>query len=146
MVPSTMSWLPEPVQPESPSRLPDDIGWLVGLYLAEGSRSGTCIQIAGHVNEMARFERLGEIARSYGGTCCMHRSGGNCATVNLHGKILNAVIDTYVSGHGAPNKHLSTACWRRSNAFLRAILDGYLTGDGHYDAQNDRWRLGFTRN
>ena len=39
-----------------------DIGWFVGLYIAEGSRSGTTIQFAGHVGEEARHRRLQRIA------------------------------------------------------------------------------------
>jgi hypothetical protein len=71
---------------------------------------------------------------------------GNGASINLHGKILHALIDEYVSGNTAKRKHLSVKCWERSNRFLRAVLEGYLSGDGHYDEANDRWRIGFTRN
>lgn len=29
---------------------------------------------------------------------------------------------------------------------LNALMNGYLEGDGNYDAPNDRWRLSFCRN
>jgi DNA modification methylase len=138
--------LPEPCQPKTPTQLPDEVGWLIGLYLAEGSRSGDCIQIAGHVKEAERYERLCRLAESYGGTCRLHRTGGNSATINLFGKVLNAIIDMYVAGHTARDKHLATLCWQRSNAFLEMALLGYLSGDGHYEKQKERWRIGFTRN
>jgi len=60
--------------------------------------------------------------------------------------VLNAIIDELVSGKRANDKHFSPVVWRYSNAFLDALLDGYLDGDGHYDQSNNRWRLCFTRN
>jgi len=67
-------------------------------------------------------------------------------SVNIESKLLNAVIDTYLGGHTAHDKHLKNACWMRDNAFLQALLNGYLESDGHYDEQNRRWRLRFTQN
>lgn len=138
--------LPEPENPKTPNYIPDEIGWFVGMYLAEGSRSDDTIQIAGHIKETERLERLGQIARAYGGTCRVHHVGGNSAAIYIYSRLLNAIIDTYISGHGSKGKHLAVTCWQRNNAFLRNVLQGYLDGDGHWDAQNRRWRLGFTNN
>ena len=139
--------LPEPENPKRPDGLDDEIvGWFVGLYIAEGSRSDDTIQIAGHAGETERFKRLQTLAEAYHGTCRMHRTGGNSATINLHGPVLNGIIDTYVAGRTAHDKHLHPRCWQRSNAFLAAILRGYLSGDGHYDKANNRYRIGFTNN
>ena len=139
--------LPEPDAPRTPSLLPDeDIGWLVGLYIAEGSRSGTTVQFAGHVKEGARHARLSRIASALDGTCAVYRTGENAVTANLRGSVILGVIDRYVSPGTAKTKRLRKAAWQRSDAFLAALVDGYLSGDGHYDAKNDRWRLGFTEN
>jgi hypothetical protein len=137
--------LPEPDEPLTPELVGDDAAWFVGMYLAEGSRSDDTIQIAGHAKESARWERLQRIAAAYGGTATRTISG-NQMSIRMHGRILHALIDTYISGRTAIDKGLKPVCWRYSNAWLRALLDGYLAGDGHYDAANDRWRLGFTRN
>ena len=85
--------LPEPENPVSPLYIPDDVGWFVGLYLAEGSRSGdgNGIQIASNVNETERFERLCSIAKSYGGTCNWYPTGGNSVTINLYSRFLLAI-------------------------------------------------------
>lgn len=138
--------IPEPDIPMSPDLIPDDIGWFVGLYLAEGSRSNGCIQIAGHVKEEERRIKLAAIAQRYGANVRAHHGGGMKESINLYSKVLNAIIDTYLCGKTAKDKHLSNACWQRSNAFLKSLLDGYLSGDGGYDKANNRWRLGFTRN
>jgi hypothetical protein len=121
-------------------------GWLVGLYIAEGSRSEDMVQIASHVRETERFDRLQVIADAFDGRFALHHTKGNTATANLSGKIIRGILDTYVGGRTSGDKRLAPACWRRSDTFLRALLDGYLSGDGHHDVKNDRWILGFTAN
>lgn len=139
--------LPEPDRPHYPAGLnADDIGWLVGLYIAEGSRSETTIQIAGHLNETARHERLARIAETYDGTCAVYQTSTNGVTCNLHGPVPAGIIDQYVSPGTAKTKRLRKAAWQRSNQFLATVVEGYLDGDGHHDAKNQRWRLGFTAN
>jgi len=139
--------IPKADQPESPGGLDDtDIGWFVGMYIAEGSKSRSKLQVAAHVKETRRAERLAKIARAYHGTCNTYHTGGKAMSINLTGKVLEGIIDTYVSGSSAKTKHLTTAAWQRSNGFLRALLQGYLEGDGHHEPHNNRWRLGFTRN
>ena len=139
--------LPEPENVKQPSGLDDElVGWFVGLYIAEGSRSGDAIQIASHTQELERFEKLKNVAEAYHGTCRMHKTGGNAATINLYGHVLTGILDTYVSGRTAKDKHLSVRCWQRSDGFLMAVLKGYLSGDGHYDEANDRYRIAFTNN
>ncbi len=136
-----------PDEPYLPNGLhSDDTGWLVGMYLAEGSRSEGVIQFAGHINEADRHARLCRIARDFHGTGNVYQTGENTATCNLSGSVVNGIIDRYVTGRNAKTKHLTMAAWERGNQFLHSLIDGYLEGDGHYDAKNDRWRLGFTRN
>ena len=138
--------LPEPAEPRAPGLLDDDIGWFIGLYIAEGSRHEGTINIASHTKEADRFDRLARLAESLHGTAGVHKTSENGCTVALNGPMLWGLIDTYVSGELAAGKHLHPRCWQRSNAFLRAVLDGYLSGDGHWDQDNQRWRLGFTAN
>jgi hypothetical protein len=139
--------LPQPENAVIPEQLDDNlVGWFIGLYIAEGSRSEDTIMIASHIKETDRVKNLVRLANAYHGTCAVHQTSTNGCTINLNGKILNAIIDTYVAGNGAKHKHLAKKCWQRSNDFLSSLLDGYLKGDGHFDKQNDRWRLGFAQN
>lgn len=140
--------LPEPPVPKRPEALDDNtVGWFVGLYIAEGSRHDGTISIASHTKEALRFERLDRLAKAFHGTAAVHKKTSvNGCTVALNGPMLEGLVDTYVSGRIASDKHLHPRCWQRSDTFLRAVLDGYLSGDGHFDAKNDRWRLGFCTN
>jgi DNA methylase len=144
----TTGRLPEPEKPRRPGALDDDeIGWLIGLYMAEGSRSGKTLQFAGHALEDARHARLQRIAQAYDGQYAVYLTSENGVTCNLSGSVLLGIIDRYIgAGRTARSKRLRHAVWQRRNEFLAAIAEGYLSGDGHYDAKNDRWRLGFTQN
>jgi DNA modification methylase len=139
--------IPEPEHPSKPENLDDWIGWFIGLYIAEGSRRPDgCIQIASHMKETGRFEHLQKIAASYGGTCRMHQTSENGGTINIYSPVLCGILDLYVSGKDAKTKHLSSACWRRSNTFLRHLINSYLEADAHYDEKNRRYKLGFCKN
>jgi len=139
--------LPEPGKPLAPGCIPDALGWFVGLFIAEGSygKGGVVIQIASHVNEQSRFDRLSQIVEDYGGTIRWHNTGGDASTMNIYSNVLAGILSDYVSGKNAKHKHLSPKCWQRSNSFLENVLQGYLQGDGHY-RENGEWRLGFTNN
>lgn len=141
--------LPEPESPRD-CVLDLDAAWFAGLYLAEGSRSssrgsGPVIQLAGHAEETARWDRVQTIAHKFGGsaTCSVE---GNNQSIRVYGKILNAILDELVSGKVSGDKGFAPVVWRYSNPFIAAMLDGYLSGDGSDDKPNNRWRLGFTRN
>lgn len=137
--------LPEPQNPKSPSHIGLDAAWFAGLYIAEGSKSQDCIQISGHIKEKDRWTRLSKIAEDYGGYITRTITG-NKMDIRLYGKILNSLIEEFVSGRTGKDKCLAPVCWEYDNVFLNEILDGYLSGDGHRDKKNNRWRLGFTRN
>lgn len=137
--------LPEPEPIRFPSHIEEDAAWFAGLYIAEGSRSQDTIQISGHAKEEYRWERVKRIAESYGGsaTRTVH---GNSMDIRVYSKILNAVLDELVTGRTARDKGFAPVVWRYSNKFIDSMTRGYLSGDGHWDGKNLRWRLGFTRN
>jgi DNA modification methylase len=125
--------------------LDEDAAWFAGLYIAEGSHAGDCIQISGHSKEKIRWERCNRIANKFGGSATL-TTDGNTQSIRMYGKILNAILDELVSGTYSYDKCFATVVWRYSNKFIEAMVDGYLSGDGHWEEKNKRWRLGFTRN
>lgn len=137
--------LPDSDQPE-PDLIPDDIGYLVGLFIAEGCRvDGGGLRFTLNAAEGHLEDAIRSAAGRYGASCRTHVYG-NVMHVIAHGRAVEGVINSFVAGDGSDRKHLANACWQRSNRFLRALLDGYLAGDGHWDAGNLRWRLGFCCN
>ena len=137
--------LPEPVNKYAPRAVPLDAAWFIGLCLAEANWKDGKIYIAGHVKEIERWEKAQEVVRFYGGSCTL-RTDGNNQTITVYGKMLVALLEDHLSGTVAKDKALKVKCWAYSNEWLLELLGGYLSGDGHWDAANDRWRLGFCRN
>lgn len=137
--------LPEPDGCARPNYLTNDALWLIGLYLAEGSRNGNARQLSLSADEQHWIPRIRAVAEHFGGSCA-HTVDGGSLCVRLYGAVLHAVIDAYIGGSVAVDKHLKVAAWRLPNEALSAMVQGYLDGDGHDDAGNDRWRLGFCRN
>ena len=134
--------LPEPDAPKD-CAIDADAAWFAGLYVAEGSRAGDTIQIAGHVKERERWRRVQAIAAKYGGTATLTEVG-NSQHIRVYGKVLSAIIDELVTGKTAHTKGFAPVVWRYSNLFISAMVAGYLSGDAHKDG--NRYRLGFCRN
>lgn len=140
--------LPPNMLPNDPSGLPDEeIGWLVGLFIAEGYKSGAAIKFCGHVLETGdRLERLARLVRHFDGTIWTDAPVGKAQQIGIGGTVIPAIIDEYVYGNSSKNKCLKSAVWNRSDAFLNALILAYLSGDGHHDRTARRWRLGFCAN
>ena len=136
------------------TRLPDnegselgtyDNGYIVGMYLAEGSKTERMIQFSLNVKEDYIANKIRNFTIKYAGTFGEY-DYGNKKSVHISGKVPISIIDHYVSAYGAKNKHLSSHAFNENNIFLQGVLDGYLDGDGHYEKENDRYRLNFTLN
>jgi len=136
--------LPDNKEQEN-SFLTDDILWFIGLYLAEGSFSQNVIQITLNADELCWYEKILKIAKYFGGNST-YTLKGNKLDVRVYSSIIVSIIRHYIGGHTAKDKHLSNACWKLSNAQLKILMIGYFDGDGHYDNNNQRIRIGFTRN
>jgi hypothetical protein len=90
--------------------------------------------------------RIQKVADGLGGSTAVRLPRPTTAVINLNGAVAVAAIRNYITGTTAHDIRMTSRCWRRSDAFLHALLDGYLAGDGSYEAKNDRWALGFTTN
>jgi DNA modification methylase len=137
--------LPEPKELRTPELLPDEVGWFVGLYIAEGNQSQGTIQIASHIRETSRYERLCAIAAQFDGYCFKAQTSENGMSIMINSPVLCGVLEAYVSGTDAYTKHLNVRCWKRSNSFLAAVIQGWLDGDAHR-MPSDQWRIAFTNN
>ncbi len=137
--------LPSPSSPMKLRYMTEDVAWLLGLFLAEGSRSGDTIQISLNRSELHFLPRIESAVESLGGSVA-HDVTGESLNVRCYGRVLDAVLREFIGGRTAKDKHLRVSCWSLPTPRLRDLMSGYLDGDGHYDARARRWRLGFTRN
>lgn len=129
----------------APDILTDDTLWLIGLYIAEGSRSQDCIQLSLCADEVAWIDRIKTTVERFGGTMKYTLCGQNLS-IRIWSKVFGAVLATYVGGRTAKDKHLKPICWNMSNKALTSLIQGYFDGDGFMDVSNNRIRIGFARN
>jgi len=131
-------------------QLPDRIGRIIGLFIAEGAflksdddDAGICFTFS--CKETHLDKEVNEFATIYGGSHHSHTYDGKMMSI-IHGKVPIAIIRHFTENKGSKKKRLANTCWRRNNLFLTNLLEGYLDGDGHFDKKNNRWRLGFCKN
>lgn len=129
----------------TPSFMTKELLWFLGLYLAEGSLADDTIQIALNTDEKDWIDKIDGIAKYFGGTCS-HTIEGNKLNIRVYSQVLFATLHQYIGGKTAKNKHLNNICWSMPNDWLKEIIKGYFDGDGHCDKDNNRIRIGFTRN
>lgn len=138
--------LPEQDIPESPEHIPDSMGWLIGIYLAEGCQGDGYLRFSIHKKEQYIYEKIRNIAAQYGGSVSIHPNSENGVDVHLYSTVIRAIVSLFIHGRNAREKFLKPRCFRRSNDFLKHLMNGYLAGDGSWESVNKRWRLGFARN
>ena len=132
-----------PTSGDTAGWLTEDALWFAGLYLADGSRSGETIQIAGHIRESARWPRIEALVTHYGGSARRYTKG-NSESICVDSIGLDAVVRHLIAGRTAKDKHLTGRAWQLRDWSLKRLAEGYLEGDGH--TEPTRIRLGFCRN
>ncbi|UXA19509.1 helicase-related protein [Mycobacterium sp. SMC-4] len=122
---------------EHPSTSDRRVWWTVGRWLADGHIDARgCVILSCGAHEVDDLSaRLGPfVGRTFRPT-----SSGAARQVQLHDpdRALRNILKT--CGHGAANKHLPQEAYTLPAAEAAAILDGYLSGDGHYRPDRRRW-------
>ncbi len=131
-----------------------NLGWLVGLFIAEGhrpSQRSAGVSFTLNLDEQDTLvPRLDSIAQKLGAQIYVKRRGSTgTLDVDISGSAIRGILDQFVVGETSYKKHLSKYAWRQGTNFIRAVLDGYLSGDGHRVVRQGhrqrKWILGFTR-
>lgn len=124
------------------ARIPDAIelnetnGIMFGLYLSEGNvdySSGSLTITNNNTNIQSFvknwFDSYGIVSRHQSK---VNHIGGNTTTTTGYSVILVKLF-TKLMGHGAPNKHVPNEAFNAPLEFVRGLLNGYFSGDGHVD-------------
>jgi len=130
---------------KEPKCLSKNILWFIGLFLGDGSLSGSTIQIAANIHANDERERLKEICNEVNCNLREYPQGANGTNYHIDSSILLAILKEYITGNTAYGKHFSAKCLNLSNDYLKEIFEGYLYADGHWEEKNHRWTLGFTK-
>lgn len=128
-----------------PERLPltREWGFLIGLYLAEGSmhkRSQVRFSLGRH--EIGLVRQIERLLKPYG-ICPSKHYSRKVVAVYFGSRIVRAIIRHFVKGKGAKDKSLDLdRVLNTPLEFRRGLLEGFLAGDGHYEPENDRYTVG----
>lgn len=126
-----------------------DFGWIVGLFLAEGSfvSESNTTRFTLHENETEYIDKIKAVAKIFGAKIGIISKEGKAIQVDVYGAAFRGLISQFCTGRHSYGKHLSKFAWRQGLEFLDAVLEGYLAGDGSWTDNNGRgpyWRIGFT--
>jgi intein/homing endonuclease len=111
-----------------------DFGYLIGLYLAEGSggrlRKTFCFDANKESNGWPR--KIESIVQSkFGFTNCQYRKINNSGQLSFCSEIFSNVIDLFVDGKDCYTKKLTEFAYENmSTDFAKGIVDGAFRGDG----------------
>jgi intein/homing endonuclease len=140
--PARLPFIPAP---ELPSGVMDEYSfyWLVGRYVADGNtvgtnrrglRTGVCIT--------ARQDRIGEVSSiaELAGFSPKVRPHDNAAAIGIYSTELTQwIIANY--GEHADQKRIPVWLHGQPRYIREAFLEGYLTGDGHWNESRRRWEI-----
>ena len=112
----------------------EDLAWLAGLYVAEGSFSGQhYTRLSMHRKEREYLERAYAVAaKSFRARLNGIRSLGNCLTYVLCSRPLRLFLSFF--GQGAARKRVPPFVFAWPSELRRSFLRGYFLGDGTVSA------------
>ena len=122
--------------------LTKDFGWLVGIYLADGSFSGNTVKIS-KIHPVVE-ERIRALAPTYGWRISIRNyqgSYGPSKDTNIHSPELKAVLMD-LCNTGSFDKCLSTPIFHANRDFISGLLSGYFDGDGNVNPSRHQIRVG----
>jgi len=113
--------------------LDEEFGTFVGLYIADGCCCVKSGQVCIAKEDPAVLEWVAEWCKQYNITTAVlvqRKPKGFSTTIECRSTLLARFLDGFV-GHGAANKHIPVEAYAAPEAFVRGLLAGYISGDGH---------------
>ena len=125
-----------------------DLGWLIGLIIADGNVTKWGVRITLGQDEEHLARRAQYIGRRLGSPAHYEqRPDMKAWNVTLPGPAILGVVRQFTVGKTSYDKHLRATAWRSGSDFLDGVLRGWLDGDGSWTDRPGRrgfWRVGFT--
>jgi DNA modification methylase len=113
-----------------------DVWWIIGRWIADGhwskARDSIHVSIGNHKLEDA-LNKLGAHAGF------QQKLSATQIRLKDAGRELREIIEK--CGEGACNKKLPPEAFTLDEEKAKSLLDGYMSGDGHFDEKRNRWSL-----
>lgn len=109
--------------------------WCVGRYLADGWSNAERVEF--YVADAERDVLVERLQRAFGRVGHLKQRENGSWMVAFGGTAFARELDAF--GHGAHGKRLTGAALALPDEQLRALLDGYLSGDGCWVEEHEHW-------
>lgn len=118
----------------APNAVPDHIWWIAGRWLADGHYGAR-----GEVVISCSFDEVEGLIDSLGERAGTVHRAGTAAQIRIRDRdgAVRAALEG--CGEGAEGKRMPPAAMELDESAARALLTGYLSGDGHFRADRGRW-------
>jgi DNA-directed RNA polymerase beta' subunit len=133
--------VPNPLTTYNGYALTKDFGWLVGIYLADGSFNGNTTVIT-KIHPVVE-ERIRSLAATYGWRITTRESQGQFGPTKstiIHDSSLNAIL-MKLCNTGSFEKRVNTPIFHSNRDFIAGVLSGYVDGDGNVNASRQQIRV-----
>ena len=133
---------PNPITTYNRFALNRDFGWLLGIYLADGSFNGNTVRIT-KIHPVVE-ERIRTLASTYNWQVTIrnyHGQFGPGKDTNIYSPELKDTL-MELGNTGSYDKCLSAQVFHANRAFIAGVLSGYFDGDGNVNAPRQQIRVG----
>jgi len=112
-----------------------DLGYLIGLYLAEGHKTKNSFSLSFNLDKELNtwVVRVCDILKDKFNfdKSKIYDSNTKCSVLTINSQIISKVISLFVNGNSCYNKKLSKFSYKNGNLkFYEGIVDGMFLGDG----------------
>lgn len=110
-----------------------DLGYIIGLYLAEGSKSRLATTYSFNYKtelESWPLKIIHIIKTKFGIQHFKIRNQGNCGSLTINSEIFSLLLDYFIDGTKCFDKKLSKNSYNTNIDYLKGVLDGIFDGDG----------------
>jgi DNA-directed RNA polymerase beta' subunit/intein/homing endonuclease len=107
-------------------------GTFIGLFIAEGNINGANIYITNNDSKIREFVKTW--FAKYNITCkesIRTNSANGTTSIVVGTSCILAKFITQLVGHGADSKHVPNEAYISNLEFVKGIISGYISGDGH---------------
>jgi intein/homing endonuclease len=107
-------------------------GMFIGLFIAEGNINGANIYITNNDSKIREFVKTWFAKYNIDCKECIRTNRANGTTSIVVGtSCILAKFITQLVGHGADSKHVPNEAYISNLEFVKGIISGYFSGDGH---------------
>lgn len=115
-----------------------DLGWLVGVYTAEGNieNENKTVKFSLNITESDYADKLANIiANKFGERINVNRDEeNNSMTIRCTSKVLVEFVKRFIGGTTSKSKRIKSKLFSMSEAFRQGFVIGMIDGDGHIEA------------